>query len=118
MVDILEIISALIANWIYHPNRSPIIRIIFRSIVFGGAFVAVLSFLEIPFAFETPGLLIFVWLFCFATILAGEYYHGIPQLAFVAMAVGIFLFGLLILPDILSDDTVLQSNDSRSKIAE
>ena len=100
MEIVIEIVSTVVANWIYGPERSPIFRIALRAIAFGGAAVAVLyaALYPIGLALEKnlPLVIVLFWGFCFVTVMSAEYYIGIPWLSKLALIIMLVLLGLLV----------------------
>lgn len=106
MEIVVEIVSTVVANWIYGPQRPPIFRIALRAIAFGGATVAVLYAamyaIGLPLEEDLPLVLVLSWLFCFVTVMSAEYYVGIPWISMVMLVIGLVLLGLLALPHFMS----------------
>jgi len=97
--DVLEFLVGIFARFVYGSAGLPkhaIWRSILRVFVFGGCLIAVLNLLGIPGEFDVPFWLIAVWLFCFVTVIAAEYYAGIPWLSLTAFVVGVCLLGWVI----------------------
>ena len=99
MADVLEFLVGIFATFVYGTKdrpKHPAWRNTLRTFVFGGCLVAVVNLLGIPGAFDVPFWLIAVWLFCFVTVIAAEYYASIPWLSLAAFVIGVCLLGWVI----------------------
>lgn len=87
MAEILELVVAFFAAWIYGTEdkpKHPIWRNSVRTIAFSGILVSTVGFLGFLGSFEFPIGIVLLWVFCSLIVISAEYYMGSKRICLAA----------------------------------